>query len=509
MSSESTAPDVVEPLATPSSMDPISTTSTVTQGLTSERVSAALQGRAKSLNFDDRFLPALDLARSQDREERGAVLTAPARANVKRRRSVVSAPGDALDDRVPRQFGDRPFSRNRLESPAISGNTRNSRSRNSATPRTSSRGTSTLRRISRPRGRPVRRATPYPDVVGSRKRPKVDGVGNIRRSLEVTKDRADPLLAQLPLSGDVKHHHSEDEATYEKKGVFRLKKNTGNFEFRFPKSLSQPEPLWRAGDGFSSDEAKPDFTFSMTGTHKQKRPRPLPGIGKLQLESEKMTREDAFGRHAKRSKTQHLTQYDVVHSRSEAKDIWPTAENFAEELVVRMRNPTVPDNEVIIPSTVLPKPTPVPQPRERLEYVPSSLRKRNHSEFENFGRRLQTHLLASTGDLESQGTHINQPDIGDDEEYEEYDGEETEGEYTIEEDESVSITGGSESDDEEHRNHGEKVASASYSPEYSPEDSTTSGLEDVKSEETESHLDDIWTAGDLARQYLQFSQALS
>lgn len=372
--------------------------------------------------------------------------------------------------------------------------TRNSKSRNSATSRTSSKGTDSPRRRKRLGSHSVRRVTPYPDAVESRKRSRVDGAEN----------QASPLLAQLPLSGDVETHNSDGEVIYEKKGAFRLKRNKANLEFRFPKSLSQPEPLWRAGDGFSSDEAKPNFMFSMTGTHKQKKPRLLLGIGKLQLESEKIAKEDASGRHLKRSKAQHLTEYDMERRRSVAKDIWPTVENFAEELVVRTRNPTVPDNEIIIPSTIPPKPTPVPRPRELLKYVPPSSRKRKHSEFENFGRRLQAHVSASAGNLEPRGAHFNQLEIENDEEYED---EEREGEYEIEEDESMPVTrhGGGDVEGEEYSSYDGSDSDTSHDRGPSPVDSTASGLEDASSEEAESYLNDMPIAEYVAQQALRSS----
>ncbi|XXG98234.1 hypothetical protein Hte_004557 [Hypoxylon texense] len=506
MSPESVAFNAFELPTMTSSLDPISISPPITRGLTSARVAAVLKRRAKSLNFDDRNFPALDVF--QEGEETRGRSTSRTRANVKRRRSIASASREASSSRVASRLRGRSNSRSRPENPTVPVHTRSSQSRNGATPRASSRGTNPTRRGTTLRSRSVRRATPYPNVVGSRKRSGVDGVGDIKESFNVTKNRADPLLAQLPLSGDVETHNSDGEATYEKKGAFRLKRNPANLEFRFPKSLSQPEPLWRAGDGFSSDEAKPNFIFSMTGAHKQKRPRPLPGIGKLQLEAEKMAKEDTSGRHAKRSKTRHLTEYDMERRRGAAKDIWPTVENFAEELVVRTRNPIVPDHENIIPSTISPEPTPVPQPRPLLEYVPPSSRKRKHSEFENFGRRLQAHGSMFADSPEPRGAHINQLDIGNDEEY---DDEEKEEEYGMEEDEPVSETryGGDDDEDEEYSSYDESVHGTACSQEPSSEDSAASGLEDASSEEAESYPADTQTADDSAQHGLRLIQALS
>lgn len=346
-----------------------------------------------------------------------------------------------------------------------------------------------------------------------RRRSRVARAESIKKSIEGTEDQASPV-GQLPLSREVEHSNSDKEVSYETKGAFRLKRKTGNFEFRFPKSLSQPEPIWCPGDGFSSDEARPNFIFSMTGTHKQRRSQPLPGVGKLPVESERVAKEDDCGQQPNRSRVQYLTQYDLKNRRSTAKEIWPTLQNFTEDLVVRERNPMVLDNEVIIRSTVSPEPTPVPRPREAFGYVPPTTRKRKHSDFENFGRRHQDRVPTPFVGLESQGTRVNQSGSSSDEDDEDED-EEIEREYSPDEVEFVPATRYDEGDneDEESSQHEEDPSSV-QSREPSPEgglEGSASSDQDAKPEGTEWDQNHIpWAAGDVARQMLQHtSQAFS
>ncbi|KAI1759656.1 hypothetical protein GGR53DRAFT_512887 [Hypoxylon sp. FL1150] len=385
-------------------------------------------------------------------------------------------------------------SHSRLESPATSTRISQSRSRSSAMSSTSSRGTEPPRGRSRQRACSVRRRS---------------NAETIKRSIEESEDRTSPVVGQLPLSGEVEHSKSDEEARYEVKGAFRLKRK---FEFRFPKPLSQPEPLWHPGDGFSSDEAKPNFIFSMTGTHKQKRPRPLPGVGKLQVEPENIAKEDDRGREPNRSRVQYLTQYSLKSSHSTAKEIWPTVHNFSEELVMRTRSPAALATEVIIRSTISPEPTPVPRLREEFGYIPPSSRKRKHSDFENFGRRVRDRVVTPFGNPESQSSYISQSENGHDEEDE---GEEMKVEYAPEEIEVIPAMRYDESgNEEEESSQCEEVPAIASSQERSyegshqgrAEGSTTSGREDAKPEGTEWDPNRIpWAAGEVARHMLQFA----
>ncbi|KAL7627716.1 hypothetical protein AAE478_001911 [Parahypoxylon ruwenzoriense] len=376
--------------------------------LTSARVAAVLPERTKPLNINRKTSSGPKADQGLDTEERRGRSASPIRANVKRRRSVASAPGDVLGTRPPSCASSR-------DSCPLGGLTSGQRIPSS--------------------GRSIRQATPFPDdaellklqkVTGRSNTPKTPTVGengNIKRSLRVTKT---PSLAtpELSLPGNAEQDDVNKGIAYETKGVFRLKKHVPTHEFRSPRPLGQSEVLWRPGDGFSEDEARPDFMFLMTGTHKRKRSQSLPRIGKLEFEQKDREELGTCASGNSRPKTQRLTQYEMRLRRGVAKDIWPTINNFSEELDARARNPTVPSKE-IVPSTVSPKPQQVPQPRGMFGYVPPPLRRRNDSDFENFGRCFQRHRepKASTGEEMPQPTECrtrqsSRIENGDDEERE-------------------------------------------------------------------------------------------
>ncbi|KAI0161006.1 hypothetical protein GGR52DRAFT_562517 [Hypoxylon sp. FL1284] len=250
----------------------------------------------------------------------------------------------------------------------------------------------------------------------------------------------------------------------------------------------------------------------MTGAHKQKRPRPLPGVGKLELEADNPV-QDVSGRPARRPGAPHLTQYDMRLRRGAAKDVWPTVQNFAEELAVRKRNPAVPENEKITPSTLTPQPTPVPETREsiRLRHVPPlSSRQRAHSEFENFGRRLQTQIPASVGNSGAPVAHVDQPDNECDGEHDEYEEGETGEEYELEEDEGMSSDRGEDdTEQDKERSHDEEASDSVHNQESPRENLVTSRQEDAGPGETEAYTGDLWANGDIAREFLESSQAFS
>lgn len=86
----------------PSSMDPILTSSMVYQSLISVGETAALPERTRSLNINDNHPPGPDEVLGLDNDRTRVIPASPIRANVKRRRSVVSAPGDILGRRLSR-----------------------------------------------------------------------------------------------------------------------------------------------------------------------------------------------------------------------------------------------------------------------------------------------------------------------------------------------------------------------------------------------------------------------
>ncbi|KAI1416911.1 hypothetical protein F5Y13DRAFT_204283 [Hypoxylon sp. FL1857] len=452
----------------PSSMDPISTNSTFPLPLASARVAAVSPKRTRSLSIGGKPISEGDDSPSRIFDEWKGRSASSIRANVKRGRSVASAPGDSPGPQSLRTDNSaRPISRGRphLDNEAPLGPSRK-------------RESTKQQELSR--GRTIRRANSYPDNIESRKRRKVDGgvrppgksvterTESIKNTLRVSEGPERIIMAPLPLTEMITHSDSGENVVYEQRGAFKLKKSKGVDEFRFPKSLSQPEPIWRAGDGFSSDEAKPDFMFLVNSTHKQRGSGSLPGIGKLQLEVENVNKENLRSSGISRPKTQHLSQYAMTRRRGAVKDVWPTRENFSEELEVRKRNPTVPENEKIIPSTLLPQPTPEPRPREIFTYNPLPLRARKHSDFEHFGQRLRgSGELSTTRDAEPRNMevfHMGQLEPGDNTECE------YEEEYEAgEDDEFVLATNYDEELDEaeEHITSHEDASNASRSRESS------------------------------------------
>ncbi|KAJ3568320.1 hypothetical protein NPX13_g6458 [Xylaria arbuscula] len=157
-----------------------------------------------------------------------------------------------------------------------------------------------------------------------------------------------------------------------KKGVFRLREHRKLDEFRFPKSRSQPEPGWRPGDGFSKDESRPQFPFPMTQKRKPKGMHSHSALGQLPLEP-----KDADKDNADTTDTSWRKIYRKV-----TRESWPTIDSFSETPVTaKSRKDRVESSsmaETMAPST--PQNRAVSRPRA----VP---RKRQKSDFENFGKR--------------------------------------------------------------------------------------------------------------------------
>ncbi|KAI1660900.1 hypothetical protein F4813DRAFT_400065 [Daldinia decipiens] len=371
----------------PSSMDPILTSSMVHQPLISTGVTAAPPERTRSLNINDNHSSGPDEVLGLDNDTTFVIPASPIRANVKRRRSVVSAPGDILGRRLSRK-----------NSPTVLSH-----------------------RVDLYHHRSRKRETSYPDGAETLKRQRIDGDDTLFTKPTIkrtgsTKKPQGVIIPQLPLTGQVECSENDGgQVTYERKGAFRLRTDKGNNKFRFLKPRSQPEPPWRAGDGFSGDEARPSFLFLMTGTQKQRRPDLLPGMGKLQLESEVANKYDVRGSRLSGSKVQHSTptQREIKSRRCIAKDVWPTRENFVEELGPRHRRSTTLENQGVMSSSMLTQPTFLtPQNGDMFPYKPLTLRKRKHSDFENFGRHLKessgSHFIAKVEHRSSEMHYVKQ-----------------------------------------------------------------------------------------------------
>ncbi|KAI0100905.1 hypothetical protein GGR51DRAFT_575207 [Nemania sp. FL0031] len=166
---------------------------------------------------------------------------------------------------------------------------------------------------------------------------------------------------------------------YIRRGVYRLSKPREPKEFRFPKSKSQPELFWKAGDGFSDDELLPDFVLLMAGKNKRKRSRSLSTLGQLSVEAgndansnrTEVTISQASQAYGLRQKTHHVP----------VQEVWPTRENFTENSVAK--KPKAKDHRSTQSSfPASPKPSLMSR-KDMVEVIP---RKRRPSDFENFGK---------------------------------------------------------------------------------------------------------------------------
>ncbi|KAI1460303.1 hypothetical protein F4805DRAFT_478808 [Annulohypoxylon moriforme] len=492
------------------SADPISANSTMNSPLPSARMAAILPKRAKSLYINRMLVLRRDEDSSTKSVMKRGRSTSPLRANVKRRRSVASAPEDVLRRLSSRRNDVQPHDgaefKSQIQETMVL-QQKETVSECSGKRRTSHVDDTELKKLRSAKGKN-----------SSSNKPAIERSESIKRSLKVTKGSKLSVVPPLSLSGGTEDEdRGEEEETYERKGVFRLKKDKGPDEFRFPKSQSHPEPLWRAGDGFAAGEARPDFAFLMTGKQKQKKSRSTPSVGELQLETNDGNEEGPRRSGGSRRKNQRFSHYEVKHRRGVAKDVWPTIDNFSEELEVRKWNPTVPANEKIISSTVKPQPTPVPRARDTFEYNPPPItRKRRDSDFENFGGRLgNSDIMNSTCITETQ-IDLTQHDIQSGSEGDEsFDNEaEEESEGRDEDYEPLILTQNHTEVDDNSENSPsdeENVSGAASIEESSIRSSAISALDDTNYGPLElgQHYGDISAAGDVARELLDISQAFS
>ncbi|KAI1470354.1 uncharacterized protein F4812DRAFT_468978 [Daldinia caldariorum] len=399
----------------PSSMDPILSSSTGYQPPNSTTEATELREHTRSPSTDENPPSEPDEIPGLDINTIGAMSTSPVRANVKRRRSVVSAPGDILARQSSRRDRETVLSNEddpyRLSSEKASG--------------AAHERVQIHRQASNTNPRCKKRAASHPQDTGSRKRQRVDGGDTVPANTRVKRDRSAQksqgvTLPELPLLEQDECIESGGEVAYERKGIFRLKKDKERNAFRFPKPLSQPEPVWRAGDGFSEDEAKPSFLLFMTGISKQKRIEAGPGLGKLQLETETASRDN--GGESKigctNARNLMLAQSGTRILSGTSKDVWPTKENFAEKLGPRhQRSITSEGQEVIIPSTILEPSAPKHPYKDMSSHKSLPVRKRKNSDFENFGRHLKEssnlQFSDSIGHQGSKMQYTNQPKPAD------------------------------------------------------------------------------------------------
>ncbi|KAI1481885.1 hypothetical protein F4774DRAFT_430108 [Daldinia eschscholtzii] len=354
----------------------------------------------RPFNFNEAPSLGTDMSRS--------IQASPVQAKMKRRRSVASAPED-----IPAR---RPSRRNRSMVPRSDDDLYLHRRQEVAGgPR---ERVQTSRRVYAKNHYFRKRRTSFLRPIKLRKRRRLDDGGTVSSNTtfqmdESTKEAQALALLRLPLYEQAEYNKNSEPVAYEQKGAFLLTKDKGNDVFRFPSTPSQLQPVWRAGDGFSGDEARPRFSFPTTSMAKQRRTELISRMGKLQLESETGYKDDMDGSRINCSNSQHptLTQSETGRQRSIAKDVWPTKYNFAEELGPRHRRSIALKDQEVSSSTILAPSTQPPQKKDTIFHQPLPIRARKHSDFENFGRRLKgsnwLHFPDKVGHLSSRMQRID------------------------------------------------------------------------------------------------------
>ncbi|RYO79431.1 hypothetical protein DL762_008175 [Monosporascus cannonballus] len=163
---------------------------------------------------------------------------------------------------------------------------------------------------------------------------------------KVTKAPSRPVLDKLPLSEECAPNRENEQPPFVTIGAFLLKKDHNRDKFSSPKASSQPEPIWRAGDGFSADEKRLKSGFLIPGKHKRGRSRSLSRLGRLETES-----DAGNGTQTRDFKAETVPEQQFKRRRGPPKDIWPTVENFADDTTVQAANRTISDSQSFIPET--------------------------------------------------------------------------------------------------------------------------------------------------------------
>ncbi|RYP49117.1 hypothetical protein DL768_005114 [Monosporascus sp. mg162] len=164
--------------------------------------------------------------------------------------------------------------------------------------------------------------------------------------LKGAKATSRPVFDKLPLSEECVPNTEDEESPFVTIGAFLLKKDRNRDKFSAPKASSQPEPIWRIGDGFSEDEKRLEPGFLIPGKHKRRRARSLSRLGRLETESGAGKDTQANG-----LKFGTVPEQQFKRRRGPPKDIWPTTENFADDTTVRVADRTIPDSQSCIPDT--------------------------------------------------------------------------------------------------------------------------------------------------------------
>jgi hypothetical protein len=122
------------------------------------------------------------------------------------------------------------------------------------------------------------------------------------------------------------------------KGAFLLSAYPQNEEFRYLTVTNGRQLRYQPGDGFSPEEATPNFIFYVTGRKKHRRRYPLPGLGELSLGTPNEHKSIIPATMKRKKATETLDPHRVHLLRAAAKDIWPTPHDFMDgNLPTRLR----------------------------------------------------------------------------------------------------------------------------------------------------------------------------
>ncbi|KAK7956616.1 uncharacterized protein PG986_005838 [Apiospora aurea] len=192
------------------------------------------------------------------------------------------------------------------------------------------------------------------------------------------------ILGELPTTNTANQKAHRTESVRVLKGGFIIK-TPSTEQYKYPKASSQPEPLWRAGDGFSKEEAATDFLFYATGKHKRKRSSTLPRMGKLATGTDE-TESPSVRQSSKRSRGIGIYE-NLELLRGEQKEAWPTKADFEDcTLPTRpkrdLRTTQHDQAEITIPATFRPQRERSADSRSTMKYVPRP--KKGALDFANF-----------------------------------------------------------------------------------------------------------------------------
>ncbi|KAI1127747.1 hypothetical protein F5Y10DRAFT_292580 [Nemania abortiva] len=379
--------------------------------------------RTKSMGYTDntqdpRKPTIVDQREDEDRRTRSNHKS-PVRANSARRRSVASMTRLQIGTRYRSEASYRTNLTPPRSGSVELGSVGHRDISSPAVSPTRTQSTSASRQRSLSRGRTRRRSnTPLSSNPGRGTYPHRDKGSRSSRRRQYAKGGMTPIgQAEYPPSFDA-GVVPDNASPYVRKGLFRLSYNQEPQIFRFPKSRSQPELSWQAGDGFSDDELLPRPIFTMMGKHKRKRSKSLSAFGQLSVEAQNVADNDAVGL---TSSQQHYRLSGLRRNNRGvgAKDMWPTRENFLDDSIApRPRNVVAKERSSTKSTTPT---TPKSKPMSKSETQQTIPRKRRPSDFENFGRHkrrpqsrhIQHQYSSLTQELECQ--------VSGDEYYEEED----------------------------------------------------------------------------------------